>query len=271
MKLLHITNLLYNRPLFITRDGFNTVNMVVQNKLNNIATPLDEINEEEDNPYIMNIDKEEGIAHLYIQGPIGKKLSFLEKMCGATDIDLLRDEIDFAVTYPEVNTLLFHVDSPGGSVDGVPELAEYIADISKDKQTVALVDGLACSAAYYLISGCNSIIALGKTSYIGSVGVYAYLLDESRKYENAGVTPVLIKSGVKKGEGLPGMPITEEMKAGIQSEVDYLYKNFADFVSKYRPDIDKEKSMNGGSWYAEEALTRGFIDSIISNMKELIV
>lgn len=267
MKLSRISQLIYGRPLLITRNGFNVIHQLVQRKLNSDkmdpTDPMDPMEpmDEESDGYCMTIEK--GRANIHICGPIGKKLSLLEKVCGACDIDVVREEIELALTHPDVEVIVFHVDSPGGSVAGVPELAEFITEANRLKKCIAIVDGMCCSAAYYLVAGCDEIISVGKTSSIGSIGVYCYLMDESRAYFNQGVDPVLIKAGDNKAEGLPGMPITQDVKDNLQKEVDYIYKLFTDHV-KHNRRMVKEDSMQGRSYMSEEALQRGLIDYIVN-------
>lgn len=273
MKLLHIQNLLYGRPLLITRAGFNSIHEVVQAKLTGRRiVGMDDTDdmptnpEDEEQEYDMSI--EDGVAWIPIQGPIGRKLSLIERICGACDIDILREQIDLAKTYPDVETICFCVDSPGGSVDGVPDLAEYIAEVNKEKPCIACIEGMCCSAAYYLVAGCSEIIACGKTCYIGSVGTYCYLLDTSRQYQNEGIDPVLVKAGEKKGELMPGMKITADMIERLQKEVDYINGLFLSHVKGHRPNIP-DSFLNGQAYYTEEALKANFVDGVISNKSEL--
>ncbi len=270
-KMLHINHLVYERPLLITRSGFHTIDRLLKKRAE--QDPMDPEDMPEDgmpeDEYDMEI--EEGVAYIHINGPIGKNLDMLSKICGACDIATVKEEIDLALSYPDCEMICFLVNSPGGSVDGVPELAEYIAEISKEKPTVAVVEGMCCSAAYYLVAGVSEgIYAIGKTSYIGSIGVYAYLLDESRAYEKEGLKPVLVKAGENKGQGLPGFPIDQKMIDGLQKEIDYIYGLFRGHVAKCKPKVE-DSTCQGDAYYAEEAYDLNLIDGIVSNISELFI
>lgn len=265
-NLIHINNLVYNSPLLITKGGWQTIDKILKQHMTGDNMPMEPMDEDQ---YTMQIT--DNIAELYIQGPIGYHLGLLEKMSGACDINTLMEEIDMANTYPDVNTLIFHINSPGGSVESVPEAADLIAEVAKNKRCIALVDNMACSAAYFLAAGCNEIIAVGKTSNIGSIGCYCYLMDSSMAYQMEGVKPILIKSidSPYKGEGMPGMPVSDEMKSNLQNEVDYINGLFVDHVKKNRKGINKE-AFNGRCFMAAEALSLGLIDDIITSPKDLI-
>lgn len=268
-KLIHINHLVYERPLLITKTGWQTIDRLLKRRA---EEPDDEDIEPEEmmgGEYDMEI--EDGIAYIHINGPIGKNLDLLSKVCGACDIATVKEEIDLALSYPDCNMICFLVNSPGGSVDGVPELAEYIAEISKQKPTVAVVEGMCCSAAYYLCVGVSEgIYAIGKTSYIGSIGVYSALYDESRMYEDAGVKPILVKAGENKGQGLPGFPIDQKMIDGLQKEINYIYGLFRGHVAKCKPKVD-DSTCQGDAYYAEEAYELNLIDGIVSDKKELFI
>ena len=59
-------------------------------------------------------------------------------------------------------------ESPGGHAAGVPELADAISALTKP--IVAWVDGMSASAAYYINSYCDHIMASRATDSIGCIG-----------------------------------------------------------------------------------------------------
>lgn len=261
-RLLHIINEVYHKPLLISKEGFLTIHNLIQKKLAGIVP--DDLPEEEK----FEVENSEGVTVIPVFGPIGKRLGMLEKICGATDVDDLRENLELAASYPDTETIVLLFDSPGGSASGIPELASFIADINKNvKPVVSIVDGMCCSAAYFLAAGSNEIYAT-TTSMVGSIGVYCALYDESRLYENAGVKPVLVSAGENKGQGLPGFPVDENFKASLQKEVDYLYGLFTNHVFAYRTDVAKD--ITADAWFGEEAMSRGLVDAVISHPSEVL-
>ena len=61
----------------------------------------------------------------------------------------LSSMIDTALAAPSVGTIVFEVDSPGGSVAGVTEAAAKIASASQLKRTIAVINTLGASGAYF--------------------------------------------------------------------------------------------------------------------------
>ena len=103
-----------------------------------------------------------------VVGVIGKGLTPLDKMTGAIDINDISDYIDEYFDDIEVETIIFHIDSPGRVVGGVEELARKISNLKKP--TIAYTDGMMCSAAYWLGSSADRVIA-SPSPTVGPIGV----------------------------------------------------------------------------------------------------
>ncbi len=203
-----------------------------------------------------------GVATIPIKGVIAANIGAWEKNWGFVDVNDLDHELELAAGSPKVDEIRLAFDSPGGYIVGVPDLAEKIASINEsEKEVNAFALGQCCSAAYWLAAGAYSITA-GKTSDVGSIGVYQPIEDYSRMYKNAGVDVELIKSGEFKGQGYPGTPYSEEYKAHLQAEVDTLFGWFAGHVTSNRLGVESD-SMKGQSFLGEEAFRRGLVDIVI--------
>jgi signal peptide peptidase SppA len=159
--------------------------------------------------------------------------------------------------------VLLDIDSPGGSVTGVPELAARIKAVADERPVFAFTDGMMCSAAYWLASQTDAIYAT-KTADVGSIGVYMAILDEARAYEMAGVKVELFKAGRLKGMGMPGTSLTEEAREHLQSEVDDIYQWFTSDVRSKR-DVSAEV-MQGQSFMAEAAARHELIDMVVPSL-----
>ena len=132
-----------------------------------------------------------------------------------------------------VASILLRIESPGGAVDGIDELASEIFAGRSKKPTWAFADGLMASAAYYLGSQASRLIA-STDGRVGSIGVYMGLEDTSARYAAAGVKRHLIKDGAMKGIGEPGVPVTEEQLASVQARVNDYGELFRAAVARGR-------------------------------------
>jgi ClpP class serine protease len=74
---------------------------------------------------------------------------------------------------------------PGGTVDGTEALANSVKSV--EKPVVTFVDGLMASAAFWVGSQADEIIASTDTDEIGSVGVLLSFADLQPYWESLGI------------------------------------------------------------------------------------
>lgn len=204
-----------------------------------------------------------------VKGVIGKGLSPLEKMTGAVDLNEVSQNIDAYLADPEVKEIVLDIDSPGGTVTGVEEVARKIANSSKP--TVAYTDGMMASAAYWLGSSADRVVG-SPSSDVGSVGVYMAIPDLSNLYAASGVQMLVIKSSATplKAAGLEGTSLSQEQIDYFQSQVDEIYSDFVSSIKSKRKfvsdDAIKGQSMSGRV-AAKKGLLTGIADSLDSLLK----
>ena len=204
----------------------------------------------------------EGVAIIPIKGVISREISDMERISGACDVNDVAEMIDEAESDINILAVVFDVDSPGGGVEGVEELADKIYGMKKP--CIAQTSGMSASAAYWLSSAADMIYATA-SSTVGSIGVYLPVLDESRAYEQVGLYVDLIKSKKTpyKGAGYPGTSLTEEQRNDFQAGVDYLYERFSGAVKKYRKQASAD-AMDGRTFFGSQAIEYGLIDAVAS-------
>ncbi len=206
----------------------------------------------------------DGIMHIPIGGPLGWGLGNFEKGAGCVDYQDVIDELDQAETDPNCRGILLNFDSPGGMVQGIRAVTQRI--MMCEKTVKAFTDGGLCSAAYWMASACDTIHATYDAD-IGSIGVYCYLLDASKRYEDAGYKPILVTSGPYKGMGAPGIPFTQEQLQLLQERINGIAEEFYAQVDMTR-SIARE-DMRGQTFPGEQALTKGFVDGIVSDVEDV--
>lgn len=172
--------------------------------------------------------------------------------------------LDTAMASRGVSAVLFDVDSPGGTVTGVPELAAKIAAYRGTKPMMSIANGLMASAAYWVGSAADEIMVT-PSGEAGSIGVYTVHEDWSKSLEQDGVAVTPISAGKYKLEGAPWAPLGEEGTAKLQQRVDEVYAWFVKAVAAHRGDTQKavrEGYGEGRVLGAEEALKAKLVDRI---------
>jgi signal peptide peptidase SppA len=206
------------------------------------------------------------IAVLPVYGLILHRGSSMGDISGpaATSTVRLLQQFRQAVDDPSVQAIIFDIDSPGGTVEGVEELATEIRNAKGKKQTIAVCNKLCASAAYYIASACNEIVA-SPSSMTGSIGVYCAHEDASKYLENLGVKVSLIKFGENKAEGNPYEPLSDAARAHMQESVDLFGNMFEKAVAKGRK-VSQEKVHTtfgqGLMFGAAKAQKIGMVDTI---------
>lgn len=206
-------------------------------------------------------DVKDGIGYVMLDGVISRKVSAIEKSSGITDVAEVAAAVSDFAGRDDVQGIMLMIDSPGGTVGGVPELASIVKAASERKRVVAYVDGMACSAAYWIASQADEIIAT-ESAHVGSVGVYLPMMDSSRAHEMAGIKPVVIKSGIYKGMGLPGTSLTDEQINFLRGSVESLHADFMKVVNTGRGREIDPAMMQGQDFRSGEAKAIGMIDEI---------
>ena len=169
-----------------------------------------------------------------------------------------------ALADESVSQILIDVDSPGGSVYGVAELAEDILSACSQKPVIAIANSLAASAAYWI--GCSAAeLYVTPGGEVGSIGVWQAHFDYSQAMAAEGVTPTLISAGKYKVEGNPYAPLDSDAQGFMQSRVDDYYATFTKAVARGRgaPLSQVRDGMGQGRVLgADAALAANMVDGI---------
>ncbi|MGA8310168.1 MAG: S49 family peptidase [Terriglobales bacterium] len=174
-----------------------------------------------------------GVAVIPITGVISHRETLFSQIFGGTSTERFAVAFRQALSDPNVGAIVFDVDSPGGSVDGVEELSAEVYRARGRKKTVAVANAMAASAGYWVASACDEIIVTPSGS-VGSIGVFAAHEDISKALEQEGVKLTLISAGKYKTEGTPFEPLSNEARASIQATVDVFGHMFVNAVARNR-------------------------------------
>lgn len=218
---------------------------------------------------VINTDDTANIAVIDVIGPIFTRADFFSEISGASSIDALERRLDDALYDDSIKAIILRIDSPGGEVTGTHEFANYIDEACEIKPIVAYVQGMACSAAYWIASATSHIYA-DKTATVGSIGVVATWTDDSKARTAAGLTDYDVVSSQSPNKRLD--PAQDAGRAELQKQIDGLADIFIDDVANFR-NVSRDKVLSsfgrGGTFLAESAITIGMVDEI-SSLRDVI-
>lgn len=172
--------------------------------------------------------------------------------------------LDAAVADARVDAIVLDIDSPGGTVTGVPELAAKVRAAREVKPVVAVANGMMASAAYWIGSQASEVVA-SPSSDVGSIGVFAVHEDWSKWLEAEGVVVTEIAAGKYKTEGAPWKPLDAEGEEFFRTHVAEVYEWFVRDVAAGRGDTPANVRTGYGEGRvltAKDAKAAGLVDRI---------
>lgn len=173
------------------------------------------------------------IAVLGLYGPIMQRAGLMDMCTGGTSTQGFTQALRAALADDSVSQILIDIDSPGGSVAGVAELAAEIRSSRSVKPIIGIANSMAASAAYWIGSQCSELYCT-PSGQVGSIGVITAHEDVSAALETEGIKTTLITAGKFKAEGNPYGPLDEDAMRNIQGMIDSYYADFTGAVAKGR-------------------------------------
>lgn len=204
----------------------------------------------------------DGVAVLPVTGPVMRYANLFSKVSGATSIDVLATDFNQALNNSDVKAIVLNIDSPGGTVAGVNELADMIYAARGKKPIVSYVSGMGASAAYWLASSADEIV-IDATASVGSIGVVSVQNDDTERKAKAGIKEIQIVSSLSPRKR-PDLS-TEAGRADVQAMVDSIAKVFFQTVARNRSvttDTVLTDFGQGGLLVGADAVNAGLADRI---------
>lgn len=265
MRLIDVVN----APWAITPDMLAEINAIYMRHVRGESIDIAALEAQAGKPYKSEskgytID-EGGVALLQIDGVVAKKMNLFSRISGGTSTSLIGRDFSEAMNDKSVRGIVLAIDSPGGTVDGTPELADLIFGARGNKPIVAYSDGTMASAAYWFGSSADEIMISSEVVQTGSIGVVAQHVDVSVAEEKRGIKTTEIYAGKYKRIASQYSPLSDEGRAYIQDAVDHSYSVFVDSVAKNRGTTAEDvlgRMADGRVFNGSQAITAGLVDSV---------
>ncbi len=196
------------------------------------------------------------VAVLPVRGTISRYGGFFFSFFGGTSTQQIAEDFTAAMDNPGVKAIVLHIDSPGGMVSGINELAEMIHRAGDKKKVIAYVGGLGASAAYWLASAADEIV-VDATAQLGSIGV---MLSGWRSNNKEHFEIISSQSPRKNAD-----PNTKTGRVELQNRVDALADVMIAAIARYR-DVSTDTVLTeygrGGVLIGQAAVDAGVADRL---------
>ena len=204
----------------------------------------------------------DGIAVIEVSGVLVHRGSWIGQSSGQTSYEGIAAQIEAAARDPAIRGVALEIDSFGGEVAGVFDLADRIRALRADKPVWAFVAEHAFSAGYALASQAERIL-LPRTGAVGSIGVVVMHADLSGQLDQDGVRVTLIHAGAHKIDGNPYTPLPDAVRDDVQREIDVLRFLFAETVAAgrgARPSQAAALATEAQTYRGSDAIAAGLAD-----------
>ena len=203
----------------------------------------------------------DGTAIIPLYGPITARSDLFSFFFGGTSLADLAKDFQVALGDDQVKAILFDIDSPGGVALGPSEMADAIFKARGKKPIWSYVGRNCSSAAYWIASATEKIIA-NPSALLGSIGVVTTIpvqeQPDSEGYKNIEI----VSSNAKQKRPDPR---TEEGVAEIKRELNDLESQFIEAIARYRNvtvNTVKNDFGQGGVLIGKNAVASGMADSL---------
>jgi len=203
-------------------------------------------------------------ALITIDGSLVNRGAWIGASSGLTSYEGIGAQIDEIAAERDIRNLIIDMNSYGGEATGMFALAAKIRNLRQKMHVVAVVNDVAASAGYGIVSAADRVV-ISPTSLIGSIGVVMMHLDRSEEMAAKGIRPTFIHAGAKKVDGNPFQPLPENVRADMQKDVLAFYNRFLETVAKGRGgrlSAAAARATEADVFIGQEAINSGLADDV---------
>jgi len=202
------------------------------------------------------------MATMPVYGKMFPRANMMTRLSGGVSTRKLGRAIDEVEEREDIDKLMMVFDSPGGSIQGLTNTASKVRNM--ETETVAFAEGLMASAAYFVGSAADRVVA-SPDSMVGAIGSVAKIVSRAGKLEDEGYDVKVIRSAEKKAKPNPSEPIDEDSVKEVQKLVNAAHEQFVRQVA-INLDLSEETVSNtmadGSVINGSEAEGTNFVDDV---------
>lgn len=268
-KLSHVVQAVYGTPWFILPAPLRTIDEVVRLHLGGERLAPEEVQARLDMAAAAAGPRRGGqvvssVGVIPIYGVIMPRATMLTDFSGGATVQGIGRAFRELMDDDSVGSILFDIDSPGGQVDGIEELATEIRAARGRKPMSAIANYTMASAAYYIGAQADEVIA-SPSALVGSIGCLLIHTEYSKMEEQLGITSTVIRRPPAKAEANDVEPLTDAARTSLEERVGDYYGQFVNAVAKGRGVAASEVKAGYGEGRvltAARAKSAGLVDRV---------
>lgn len=223
---MRIWNRVTGEPWAITEPALHTILEIAARENETPEAVAAKLGRELRNTH--TVVERDGVAIIPVVGPLFRYANIFTQISGASSYEILAKDFTAALDDPAIKAIILDIDSPGGEVNGVAELAGMVFEARGRKPIIAYASGDAASGAYWLASAADQIV-VSETSALGSIGVVGVYRSKDAGESASEIEIVSSQSPHKRLD-----PASSEGKKRLQQRIDAMANVFITTISRNR-------------------------------------
>lgn len=251
--------------LELPEKKYNSISILTP-KSDDDLDDVDDFIECDSDDYEPTAEEVQGIAIVHLDGIItvdGGASSYGMTQLSENMLSLSKND--------NIKGFIVYANSGGGSTMAVEIMTDAITEIRKTKPVKGLVrkGGMACSAAYAILSACESIEAESEMSNVGSCGTMVKFEGRAANTEGEDGEKYIrlyATKSTKKNEDIEEALNSNNYKLIINNMLDPINERFLNKIEVYRSVLKGTDFYNGHDAFAKDSVGK-FIDGIASKQE----
>jgi len=252
--------------LELPEKKYNSISVLSGTKCDDDDDDIDDFVECDDDDFEPTNEDIQGIAIVNLNGVItvdGGASSYGMTQLSENMLTLSKND--------NIKGFIILANSGGGSTMAVEIMTDTIAEIRKTKPVFGLVrkGGMACSAAYAILSACEAIYAESEMSNVGSCGTMVQFEGRAANTEDEDGEKYIrlyATKSTKKNEDIEEALNSNNYKLIVNNMLDPINERFLNLISVNRPILKGTDYDNGHDAFAKDSIGK-FIDGIASKQE----
>jgi protease-4 len=178
--------------------------------------------------------------------------------------DTVAGAIAAAIDDPQVEAILFRIDSGGGSAVASETIGHQVRRaVEEGKPVIVSMGDMAASGGYWIAMDASRIVA-GAGTLTGSIGVFAGKPVLDRFWQEVGVNWGRVQRGENADMWSLGLDFDVRGRARLEAFLDRIYEAFIEGVARGRQmsESDVRKAAEGRVWTGAQAKELGLVDDL---------
>lgn len=258
----HIALQVFNTPLMITPQKLDVIVRVLGERIGLEGGEIKASEMVRARPPVKTNRVEIGVVPII--GSLVHRRAGMDAWSGMRSYEGIREDFRSALDDPKIDAILLDIDSHGGAVSGVFDLADEIRAANERKPVYAYVNEMAYSAGYLLASSAKKMF-LPRTGGVGSIGVRMVHVDQSEFNKKVGIKVTNLFVGERKVDFDPHSPLSKEAQESAMKELRDIYSLFADAVARNRGmTVQAVKGTEAALYMGQHAVDIGLADEVMT-------